>query len=586
MLLKKTLAEDSCDLLLISPERLNNQYFIKEVLTSMCKNIGMFVVDEAHCISDWGHDFRPDYRRIVRVLQMFPKGIPILGTTATANNRVISDIKSQLGEEIMLLRGSLARPSLRLQNLKIDSQIDRYAWLVENIPKFKGSGIIYCLTVNDTIQLANWLKENGFNAKAYHAGSDSEIARDQLENDFINNKIEILVATVALGMGFDKPDIKFIIHYQRPGSVIAYYQQVGRAGRSLDRAYGILLNGVEDDEIQEYFINSAFPSFKLMQDILDVLERHEELSRQEILSYINVSRPNLEKALKILEIDGAVGLSDKKKFFRTPNVWLPDKERIEKVTTLREKELIQMQDYISYHGCLMEFLQRALDDPSARPCGKCSNCKGRGLSSQVSNTISSKAAEFLKHTAIEISPRKKSPVDLFPEKKRTIPDELMNEIGRVLCYYGKASWGKLVQDGKYKDNHFCDELVKASADLILNAWNPNPSPEWVTAIPSLRHPDLVPDLARRLANYLDMPFKMVLERTSNAPEQKTMQNSSMQAGNVLKSLTINKNVCNKPVLLVDDIVDSRWTLALAGLLLRQNGSGEVLPFTLAKATSR
>ena len=585
-LIEKALAENACDILLISPERLNNRYFIKEVLPSMYNHIGMFVVDEAHCISDWGHDFRPDYRRIVRVLQMFPKGIPILGTTATANNRVIADIKTQLGEDIMLLRGSLERPSLRLQNIKIDSQIDRYTWLVENIPKFKGSGIIYCLTVNDTIQLANWLKENGFNAEAYHAGSDSEIARDQLENDFINNKIEILVATVALGMGFDKPDIKFIIHYQRPGSVIAYYQQVGRAGRSLDRAYGILLNGIEDDEIQEYFINSAFPSFKLMQDILDTLEHHEELSPQEILTYINVSWSNLEKALKILEIDGAIGLSDKRKYFRTPNVWSPDKERIEQITALRKKELQQMQDYISYQGCLMEFLQKALDDPSARPCGRCSNCRGKGLSSQVSNSVASKAEKYLRHTIIEITPRKYWPINLFAESKRSIPDELAVEVGRTLCYYGRPGWGKLVQNGKYKHNYFCDELVKASADLIINSWNPGPFPEWITAIPSLKRPDLVPDFALRLANYLNIPFEMVLERTTDVPEQKTMQNSSMQAGNVLKSLTINKKVCNKPVLLVDDIMDSRWTLTLAGRLLKQSGSGDVFPFTLAKATSR
>lgn len=198
------LSENQCDILLISPERLNNERFQKTVLPGMAGRVGLFVVDEAHCISDWGHDFRPDYRRITRILQMLPRGVPILGTTATANNRVIEDIQSQLGEGLVVLRGALDRETLRLQNIHQANQSERMAWLVENLPKFQGSGIIYCLTVPDTERVAEWLKKNGFNAEAYHAGNDAEIDRSAIEQAFLRNEIQILVATVALGMGFDQ----------------------------------------------------------------------------------------------------------------------------------------------------------------------------------------------------------------------------------------------------------------------------------------------------------------------------------------------------------------------------------------------
>jgi ATP-dependent DNA helicase RecQ len=582
------LANNACDLLLISPERLNNPHFVENVLPAMAGSIGLFVVDEAHCISDWGHDFRPDYRRIIRILRMLPKGIPILGTTATANNRVIADVQAQLGPKLTILRGPLERASLRLQNIQLANQSERLAWLAENLPIFKGSGIIYCLTVPDTERVAGWLQQQGFSAQAYHAGNDEAIDRQALENAFIINDVKILVATVALGMGFDKPDIEFVIHFQRPGSVVAYYQQVGRAGRAVERAYGILLSGSEDDEINEYFIQSAFPSVPLMQEILHTLEMNEELALYEILARVNVSKNNLEKALKMLEVDGAIGISHNRqtKYFRTPNPWAPEIERIERVTALRREELCQMQAYMAHTGCLMEFLQRALDDTNPHPCGHCSNCQGKGFPSQISLTLVVAAEEYLKGNAIEIEPRKQWPSGIFPDQKRTIPSEIRNEVGRSLCYYGDAGWGRLVRDGKYQDGHFIDDLVTASAELIIQDWNPDPQPEWVTAIPSRRHPELVPDFAARLAASLGIPFHPVLVRSAAAPEQKTMQNSTMQARNVLGTLTIEGETPAGPVLLVDDILDSGWTLTLAGWLLRTNGCSGVYPFTLARATAR
>ena len=585
---ENALSENKCDILLVSPERLNNERFQKSVLPGIAGRIGLFVVDEAHCISDWGHDFRPDYRRIVRILQMLPKGVPVLGTTATANNRVIEDIQLQLGEGLVILRGALDRETLRLQGIRLANQSERMAWLVENLPKFQGSGIVYCLTVPDTQRVAEWLKRNGFNAEAYHAGYDTEIDRPALEQAFLCNEIQILVATVALGMGFDKPDISFVIHFQRPGSVIAYYQQVGRAGRAVDRAYGILLSGVEDDEIQDYFIETAFPSVQSMLEILDTLGRHETLSFDELLSKLNIARGMAEKALKLLEVDGAVGTYNDRKvlYFRTPNPWQPDTGRIERVLALRRAEKSQMQAYMDHEGCLMEYLLVALDDPNPKPCGRCANCRGTDLSSTVSYELVIQAENFLKGISIPIQPRKRWPVGLFPEQKRVIPPEMQNCTGRSLCYYGDAGWGRLVREGKYLDCHFSDDLVEASVQLILHHWNLAPFPTWLTAIPSRRHPTLVTDFASRLAIRLGIPFLPVLVRTGEPPEQKTMQNSTMQARNVIGTLSVEGNVPSEPVMLVDDIIDSGWTLTMAGYILRSHGSGEVYPFTLAQASGR
>jgi ATP-dependent DNA helicase RecQ len=586
--IEEALAKDECDLMLISPERLNNEHFLKKVLPQISGRIGLFVVDEAHCISDWGHDFRPDYRRIVRIIQMLPNGVPVLGTTATANDRVVKDVQAQLGPELTVYRGPLARESLRLQNIRLSNQSERLAWLAENLPKFKGSGIIYCLTVADTERVTGWLKQKGFSAEAYHAGDDGNMDRPSLEQAFLNNEIKILVATVALGMGFDKPDIDFVIHFQRPGSVVAYYQQVGRAGRAVEKSYGVLLCGAEDDDIQNYFIDSAFPNVQVFQDILQELEKSEGMSLYELLAKVNTSKSMAEKTLKILEVDGAVGRTFDKKvlYFRTPNPWRPDIERINRVLDLRRSELAQMQAYMEHQGCLMQFLLRALDDPHPVPCSRCANCKEQGLPRQIAQELVIEAVNFLKSDQIIILPRKKWPIGLFPDQKSNIPLELQNAPGRSLCYYGDAGWGKIVQIGKYREGCFSDELVNAASHVIQDLWNPEPFPAWVTSIPSTRHPNLVPNFAARLAQALGIPYHPIFRRTREAPEQKNMQNSTMQARNVVGTLSIDPHIPSGAVLMVDDIIDSGWTLTMAGYLLKLNGSGPVCPFTLAQAAGR
>ncbi len=582
------LAQDAVDVLLISPERLNNERFVRGLLPRIGGRVGLFVVDEAHCISDWGHDFRPDYRRIVRILQGLPRGVPVLATTATANDRVVADVQDQLGPELSVLRGSLSRPSLRLQNLVIPDQGQRLAWLAEHLPKFRdlGSGIIYCLTVADAERAARWLQAQGILALSYHADLADEV-RVEREQALLDSRCQALVATVALGMGFDKPNLAFVIHFQRPGSVVAYYQQVGRAGRAVDRAYGILLAGQEDDDIQNYFIDSAFPRAEIMQSILRALEANESLAIGELLAQVNVARGVVEKALKLLEIDGAVG-REAARYFRTPNPWSPDLAHIERVTGQRRAELEQMRAYVHHSGCLMEFLTRALDDPDAGPCGVCANCQGKGKGFRIAITPERVAAAvaYLRADSLDLEPRARWPIGLFPGAKMTIPAEQRNAPGRVLCYYGDAGWGKLVREGKYRQGRLADNLVDAAAELIAKRWQPTPAPEWVTAIPSHRHPRLVADFARRLADRLHLPFVPALSCRQEMPEQKTMANSAMQARNALAMLSVAAAVPAGPVVLVDDIIDSGWTITIAGWLLRTHGSGVVYPLVLARATTR
>ena len=628
------LQANQVDVLMVSPERLGNAAFLQKLLPLIQGSIGMFVVDEAHCISDWGHDFRPDYRRIVRVLRLLPPGVPVLCTTATANDRVVQDIESQIAN-LHVVRGPLVRRSLRLYNIKLHDQADRLAWLAHFLPQLPGSGIIYTLTVQDARRAAEWLKRQGIAARAYHAGLETH-QRIQAEQDLLNNDVKALVATVALGMGFDKPDLGFVIHFQRPGSVVAYYQQVGRAGRAMDSAFGILLSGREDDEIQDYFINTAFPPLEVMSGALRVLGKAETLTMEEIGAELNYGRGALEKALKLLEVDGAVA-HDKWNYSRTANPWQPDAARYEQVTQRRRAEVEEIKRYVEHRGCLMEFLARALDDPSAAPCGKCMNCTGQTQRRSVPAALAQAAVDFLRHDALVLEPRLRWPKPALAEldkvlpgalerfesgqPKLVIPERLRAREGRVLCMYGDAGWGHEVARGKYQTGQFSDALITAAAELIQSQWKPEPPPQWVTAIPSRRHAELVQDFAQRLAASLGLPFVPALHQRRETQPQKEMRSSALQLRNVLRAFQVSEapalvpsgavaaaagftgmferlarqvsarfgngpTLPPVPVLLVDDMVDSGWTLTLAAVLLQHHGCGPVYPFALAKASLR
>jgi ATP-dependent DNA helicase RecQ len=579
------LLNEQVDVLLISPERLANESFRDTVLSPLSQRIGLFVVDEAHCISDWGHDFRPDYRRIVRVLQALPPTIPAIATTATANNRVVNDIISQLGSNLQVFRGPLTRESLKLQNISLPQKAARMAWLAEHLPRIQGSGIIYCLTVRDAQRLARWLQQQGINAAAYYGDLSSE-DRLILEDKLLNNQIKALVATTALGMGFDKPDLAFVIHYQRPGSVVHYYQQVGRAGRAVDQAYGILLSGAEDEEITEYFIKTAFPPQSHVADVLLALERAEEgLSTPQIEQQLNLSRGQIEKVLKMLSVETpSPVIKQKSKWYATAVNYQIDRQKIEQLTTIRRAEQATMQEYMRSPDCLMMFLARELDDPNPAPCGKCAGCEGYPLlSEEYSQDLLNQAVIFLRRSDQIILPRKQWPSHVLLQYgwKGKIPQSLQAEAGRALSLWNDAGWGERVKVGKYEKNYFEEGLVDGSVALIQR-WRPQPFPTWVTAVPSLNRPELVPNFAQQLADKLGLPFVPVIRKVRHTQQQKEMSNSYQQVRNLDRSFQVlSWEKMNEPVLLVDDVVDSRWTFTLLAALLKNAGSGPVFPFALA-----
>ena len=570
---------DEVDVLLISPERLANQQFRDEVLPVVGRRSGLLVIDEAHCISDWGHDFRPDYRRLVRVLDLLPAGVPVLCCTATANDRVVADVTAQLGADFAPWRGPLARRGLRLHAVDKPSQAERLVWLASVIEELPGTGIVYCLTVADTGRVAGWLRSRGIAAAAYSGESDDEHRR-AVEQQLLSNEVKVVVATSALGMGFDKPDLAFVIHYQSPGSPVAYYQQVGRAGRALRESLGIVLRGMEDADIQDYFIGSAFPLADRAERVVSMLEhRAVPISERELLADVNIPNKSLQTLLKVLEVEGAVE-RDGRRWLRTLAPWTFDHERVSSVTALRRTEQRQMLDYIGTDQCRMRLLRGYLDDHDPEPCGICDNCTGVSLDRSFDPDIVQQAIDFLRKSERRIEPRKQ-----FPDGKRITAEHRLED-GRSLTRWGDGGWGRLVRTGKQQDGRFDDRLVAAARDLIRDRWQPDPGPEWVTFVPSLRRPELVPDFASRLARSLGLACKDVVVKVRDTEPQKTMQNSQQQYRNVRDAFELGDEVPSGPVLLVDDMVDSRWTLTVVGLLLREAGAGPVLPFALADTAGR
>ena len=577
------LARNEVDILLISPERLANEHFGTEVLGPVAGRISLLVVDEAHCISDWGHDFRPHYRFIERMIRSLPPSLRVLATTATANDRVRADLQTILGPNLALSCGELGRPSLLLQTMRMPSQTARMAWLATHIPHIQGSGIVYTLTVRDAVQVAGWLQARGIQAESY-SGETGE-RRVELENALLENRVKALVATTALGMGFDKPDLAFVIHYQTPGSVVAYYQQVGRAGRQIPEAHGVLLSGEEEMDINDYFIESAFPSREEVESVLTALRGATAgLSVNEFLSRVNIRRGRIDKALQLMSLESPAPVVKQGSKWMLTAASLSDGfwQRAERLTGLRRVEQQQMQEYVALTSGHMEFLIRALDgDPGTYRAPNVAP-----LPATFDEGLAREAVAFLRRTSLPLEPRRQWPTGGLPQMNvtgRIAPDRQVQP-GRVLCMWGDAGWGSLVRQGKSHDGRFADQLVEACAAMV-RSWAPEPAPGWVACIPSHRHANLVPDFARRLATALNLPFYPVLEKTDDRPAQKQMENSSQQARNVDGSLKIQGNVPAGAVLLVDDMVDSRWTMTVAAYLLLSNGSGPVYPLALASTAN-
>lgn len=581
------------DAVLISPERLANEQFVQSVLLPIANRLGLLVVDEAHCISDWGHDFRPDYRRLVNVLQRMPPNMPVLGTTATANDRVVEDVVSQLGD-VLVQRGPLMRDTLSLQTTRLPDQSARLAWLADHLRELPGTGIIYVLTKRDAEQVAHWLMDRGLEARAYYSGvedagfPDSDAYRQHLEGLLYENRIKALVATVALGMGYDKPDLGFVVHYQAPGSVVGYYQQVGRAGRGIESAIGVLLSGREDNDIHDFFRSTAFPNEEHVMSILEALANSDGMNTREIEQAVNLRMGQIEKVLKFLSVDNpSPVLKDGSKWVRTPVRYRMDHAQIEHLTGQREQEWQEVQGYIDTAECKMQFLARILDDPDPRACGRCSSCMGRPVIAEtLSHATAVAAALFLRHSEFPLENNKQVASTAFLQYgfRGNLPENLRAQTGRVLSRWGDAGWGRLVADDKHA-GRFRDELVAAVAEMIRERWQPNPAPTWVTCIPSRNHPELVPEFSVRLAQRLGLPFHSAVSKVRNNHPQKMQQNRFHQCRNLDGVFAIATGIPTGPVLLVDDIVDSGWTLTVASALLRQAGCSLVWPVALATTSA-
>lgn len=567
------------DVLIISPERLSNEDFMNKVMNVISSSLGMFVVDEAHCISDWGHDFRPDYRRIINIIKYLPTNVPLLATTATANDRVVNDIKKQIGNNLVISRGSLMRDSLVIQVIHKSTKEERLAWLSDHINELPGIGIIYCLTISDSELVSGWLNSRDIVAKMY-TGKMDPVKKNEIQQLFMNNAIKVLVATVAFGMGIDKSDIEFVIHFQKPGNVVTYYQQIGRAGRGISKALAILFDGQEDDNIAEYFISSAFPTESEMEGIITVIAGYYGSSIYDVERKVNMKHKRIEGCLKYLSVNGDI-YKEGSKYYKSPKPWIADNEHSKHITEIRHNELQRMNDFIHTQDCYMKFLADELNDTTARDCGKCSNCLGRDIISKDMRIVTLYAAQqYVKSEFYIIEPRKKWPNGYKVDGNNNIVELYRCQEGIVLSNYGDAGWGRIVADCKYKYNKFSQDLIDASYDLLKEYVSIN-NITWLTNIPSLRRPNLVKEFTIPLAAKLGLAYSECIRKAVNTVEQKKLNNSSKQFENVDTSFEINDNVLSGNVLLVDDMVDSRWTLTVCSYKMISKGSGKVFPFALA-----
>jgi len=578
------------DLLLISPERLTNPEFERRAGAALFERLGMLVVDEAHCISDWGHDFRPHYRLIGRFVRFLPANVPMLATTATADEQVVNDVQSQLGDAVRVVRGPLTRDSLHLDVVAGMSYARRLAWLAEVIPSLPGSGIVYVLTHRDADIVTEWLQIHGVDAAVYYAGIDD---RPQLERRLLDDEIKVLVATSALGMGFDKPNLAFVIHFQNTASAVHYYQQVGRAGRAIPSAVGILLGGEEDDEIHESFIRNALPTQELVSEILAALEQSDAgLKISEIMARVNARRGRIDQALTFLRVQAKSPILKQGALWtRAPVAFEYPREHAEQLASRRRTQRTQMVEYSRGGLCLMQSLAQPLGDAAIPPCGRCFVCTAQHIGrSPDLDALTEEAEDFLNRRPIVLEPRTSWPSgDSLPTYgfRGRIPATLTADEGRAAAYYRVGIIGRRVVKEKYTIGAFSDRTVRDAA-AIITSWLANGMwPVWITPMVSQRHPDLVPDFARRLAEALGLKFEVALRKTRETPEQKTMANSQHQARNLDGSLEVLPFPgMEEPGMMVDDISDSGWTSTVAIALLRRAGAGPIRPFALLKQSDK
>ncbi|WP_430647542.1 RecQ family ATP-dependent DNA helicase [Agromyces sp. GXS1127] len=575
---------DEVDVLLVSPERLNNPSFREQQLPSLVRRLGMLVVDEAHCISDWGHDFRPDYRRLRDLIAEIPADVPVLATTATANSRVVADVAEQLGSDVLTIRGPLARSSLRLGVLRLPDSTGRLAWLIDHLDDLPGSGIVYALTVAAAVDTARVLRERGHDVRAYTGQTDPE-EREESEGMLKRNEVKALIATSALGMGFDKPDLGFVVHLGAPSSPVAYYQQVGRAGRASENADVLLLPGREDPAIWHYFATASMPDEDRARRVIDELS-DVPLSTPALEARVDIRRTPLELLLKVLDVDGAVRRVQGG-WVATGAPWTYDAERYRRIAEEREAEQRHMLEYEETDGCRMAFLQRSLDDDTAAPCGRCDRCAGTWYPGEVDADAAAAAVSALDRVGVPIEPRRAWPTGAdrlgVPVKGRIPPGEQAAE-GRALARLTDLGWGSTVRE-LFAPNTPDAPLPPRVLDAcvrVLAEWGWAERPVAVACVPSRSRPQLVESLARGLSEVGRLPYLGALAPVDGGPSGGPGGNSAFRLAGVWNRFTADGlDVPSGGVLLVDDLADSRWTLTIAARELRRAGATEVLPFALA-----
>ncbi|MFF9070018.1 RecQ family ATP-dependent DNA helicase [Streptomyces sp. NPDC014891] len=605
---QEEVAAGEVDVLLVSPERLNNPDFRDQVLPRLAAATGLLVVDEAHCISDWGHDFRPDYRRLRTMLADLPSGVPVLATTATANARVTADVAEQLGTgagtDALVLRGPLDRESLSLGVVRLPDAAHRLAWLADHLGELPGSGIIYTLTVAAADEVTTYLRQCGHTVSSY-TGRTENADRQQAEDDLQANRVKALVATSALGMGFDKPDLGFVVHLGSPSSPIAYYQQVGRAGRGVEHAEVLLLPGQEDEAIWRYFASVAFPPEEQVRRTIDVLAHAgRPLSLPALEPLVELRRTRLETMLKVLDVDGAVRRV-KGGWESTGRPWVYDTERYAWVARQRAAEQQAMRDYAASSGCRMEFLRRQLDDEEAAPCGRCDNCAGSRFDPKVTDAALDAAKGELGRPGVEVEPRKMWPTGLAAvgvDLKGRIPAGEQAFGGRALGRLSDIGWGNRLRplladtaaDGPVPDDvvqavvHVLADWAKGPGGWASGASDAPARPAGVVTVASHRRPRLVGSLGQRIAEIGRMPLLGTVEYAPEAEDVRLSRtNSAQRVVGLQRTLTVSTELGERlaaaggPVLLVDDLSDSGWTLAVAARLLRRAGAEGVFPLVLA-----
>ena len=559
------------DVLLISPERLANPGFAAQ-LPALLGECGLLVIDEAHCVSDWGFDFRPDYQRLTRTLLQLAPDTPVLATTATANQRVTLDVAAQLGAETVTLRGSLARASLRLAVVPGLSTLEGYAWVAEALQTLPGAGIVYVLTVAETERLTAFLVDQGLDVAAYSGQSDN---REALEGRLLRNQIKALVATSALGMGYDKPDLAFCVHLGSPASPVAYYQQVGRAGRALDDAIAVLVPGPPDERIWEYFATSGIPTDEQVERILDALGGGPQ-SLGGVEAATGIRRGRLETLLKILAVDEVVTKS-RDGWEATGRAWYFDEQKWSDLRRVRAAEADLMRRYAHGEGCLMEFLQRALDDPDPGPCGHCSVCDGRlpAPGARPSSELVEAARRFFRGRDVVIEPRKLWVSGLAGRKGKIAGVAP----GRALAFADDPAWGDVLRVLWQRDAPAPLDVLEGLVQVLVR-WSASwERPVAVVAMPSRRFPLLVGSLAEQVARVGRLPLVDALGVSGPPPTAEAA--SAVRARDLLARTSVRDGVSfDGPVLLVDDTVRTRWTVTVASALLAEAGASQVMPLAV------